>query len=189
MKDFLGNPFGRAEILTIFATLTDQPTKTWIPTGTIRAAHEEYRAPETTDSGKINSQIQKEIQEYQSSKNKRALNEELQKMTLDAIPFNVRYRMSNEYTMNSTFIVEYDGNRFNWEINVKSRTDSVRPGSNLTKNYMTNEFNLKWNGKREFTWDGSKYTMYSRSANYSMVDTTGSVPHIVNGPLTAGIVP
>lgn len=179
----------RAEILEIFSTLTSQPTKSWIFTGTIRAAHEEYGAPETMDPDEINRQIQKEIQEYQNNKNKRELTEELQKMMLDAIPFNVRYRLSNEYTMNSTALVEYDGNRFNWEINVISRKDSVRPGPELASNFMTNEFNLNWNGRRAFTWDGSKYTMYSRSANYAMVDTKESVPHVVNGPLTAGVVP
>ena len=179
----------RAEILTIFEALTSRPTRTWIAAGTIRASHEEYRAPETTSSSVINSQIQREIQEYQNSKNKRELTAELQKMTLDAIPFNVRYRLSNEYTMNSRVVVEYDGNRFNWEINVTSRSDSVRPSSSLTSNFMTNEFNMKWNRNREFTWDGSKYTMYSRSANYAMVDTKGLVPHVVTGPLTAGVIP
>lgn len=179
----------RPEILTIFKTLTSRPTTTWIPTGTIRAIHEEYRAPETTNSTTINSQIQKEIQEYQNNKNKRVLNPELQKMELDAIPFNVRYRLSNEYTMNSLVVVEYDGNRFNWEITVQSRRDSVRPGPQLSGNFMTNDFNMKWNGRRAFTWDGSKYTIYSRSANYAMVDTKGSIPHVVNGPLTAGVIP
>jgi len=179
----------RAEILTIFGTLTGQPMTTWISTGTIRAAHEEYRAPETTSSAAINSQIQRAIQEYQNSDNRRALTEKLQKMELDAIPFNVRYRLSNEYTMTSMVVVEYDGSRFNWEINVQSRTDSVRPGPELAGNFMSDEFNLKWNRRRAFTWDGSKYTIYSRSANYAMVDATGSLPHVVNGPLTAGVVP
>lgn len=180
---------GRGEILTIFETLTARPARTWISSGTIRAAHEKYRAPETTSSATINSQIQREIQDYQSSKNKRALTAELQKLTLDAIPFNVRYRLSNEYTMNSTVLVEYDGSRFNWEINVTSRTDSVRPDPGLSNNFMTNDFNMKWNRRRAFTWDGSRYTLYSRSANYVLVDTKGALPHTVNGPLTAGVVP
>ncbi len=179
----------RAEILTIFERLTSQPTKTWISSGTIRAAHEEYRAPETTSSAAINSRIQQEIRDYQNSPNKQVLTQDLQKMALDAIPFNVRYKLSNEYTMNSSVTVEYDGNRFNWEINVTSRTDSVRPDASLASNYMTREFNMKWNRNREFSWDGSKYTMYSRSANYAMVDTKGLVPHVVTGPLTAGVLP
>jgi hypothetical protein len=179
----------RAEVLDIFKTLTSQPTTTWIDSGTIKAAHEEYRAPQTTDENQINSQIQQEIQKYQSSNDKQELTAERQKMKLDAIPFNVRYELSNEYTMNSTVLVEYDGNRFNWEISVTSRKDSVTPGPELSGNFMTNDFNLRWNGKRAFTWDGGKYTIYSRSANYSLVDTAGSLPHFVNGPLTAGVVP
>ncbi len=179
----------RSEILEIFERVTSQPTRAWIPAGTIRAAHEEYRAPETTSSSAINGQIQQEIQEHQNNPGKQVLTEELQKMALDAIPFNVRYRLSNEYTMNSTVLVEYDGSRFNWEIDVKSRTDSVRPDASLASNYMTREFNMNWNRSRAFTWDGSRYTLYSRSANYAMVDTKGRLPHVVSGPLTAGVVP
>ncbi|MBN2315080.1 MAG: hypothetical protein JXM79_14215 [Sedimentisphaerales bacterium] len=179
----------KAEILAIFEELTSRPTNAWISEGTIRATHEEYRAPETTSSSEINSQIQKAIQEHQNNPNERVLTEELQKMLLDAIPFNVRYELSNEYTMNSTVLVEYDGSRFNWEIDVKSRTDSVRPDASLANNYMTKEFNMDWNRSRAFTWDGSKYTLYSRSANYALVDTKGRLPHVVSGPLTAGVIP
>lgn len=179
----------RAEILAIFEELISRPMNTWVSSGTIRASHEEYRAPETTSSAVINSRIQQEIQEHQSNPGKQVLTEDLQKMALDAIPFNVRYRLSNEYTMNSSVLVEYDGRRFNWEIDVKSRTDSVRPDASLTNNYMTREFNLNWNRNRVFTWDGSKYTLYSRSTNYALVDTRGRLPHVVTGPLTAGVVP
>ncbi len=34
----------RAEILQIFKTLTDQPKRTWIPSGTITATHHEYKS-------------------------------------------------------------------------------------------------------------------------------------------------
>ncbi len=34
-------PLERAEILQIFESLTSQPKKTWIPSGTILARHEE----------------------------------------------------------------------------------------------------------------------------------------------------
>ncbi|MEJ2703151.1 MAG: hypothetical protein P8Z79_11980, partial [Sedimentisphaerales bacterium] len=142
----------RAEILDIFKTLTSRPMTTWVDAGTIKAAHEEYRAPQTTDENQINSRIQQAIQEYQSSNNKQELTPALQKMKLDAIPFNVRHELSNEYTMNSAVLVEYDGNRFNWEINVTSRKDSVTPGASLSGNFMTNDFNMRWNGKRALTF-------------------------------------
>ena len=179
----------RAEILQILQKLTSQPRKTWIAAGTIQATHEEYRAPKITDAGTISTEITKAIQEYQNSPNKLELTEELQKMKLDAIPFNVRYRLSNENTMNSTVVVKFDGNGFYWEINVDSRKDSVVPSAALEDNFMTNQFNLEWNARRIFSWDGQKYTMYSLPANQVMVDTTNSFPHVVNGPLTAGIVP
>ncbi|MGB2861966.1 MAG: cysteine peptidase family C39 domain-containing protein, partial [Sedimentisphaerales bacterium] len=179
----------RAEILQILQKLTSQPRKTWISAGTIEAIHEEYRAPKITNASEIGTQITTAIQEYQSSPDKLELTEELQKMRLDAIPFNVRYRLSNELTMNSTVVVKFDGNRFYWEINVDSRRDSIKPNAALEDNFMTKQFNLEWNARRIFSWDGQKYTMYSLPANQAMVDTTNSIPHVVNGPLTAGFIP
>ena len=179
----------RAEILQIFQQLTSQPRKTWIPAGTIKATHEEYKAPKITDPNKINSRITEKIAEYQNNPQKRELTGDLQKMELDAIPFNVRHELSNEYLMSSSVIVRFDGNRFYWEINAASRTDSVKPGKNLAGNFMTKQFDMDWNGRRIFAWDGEKYTTYFLPGNHATVDTTGRTPHVVNGPLTAGIVP
>jgi hypothetical protein len=186
---FADRQLDRADILQIFQKLTSQPRKTWISVGTIEATHEEYKAPKTTDPGEINRQINQEIQEYQSNPNKREKTEELQKMKLAAIPFNVRYRLSNESKMNSEVVIRYDGDRFYWEINVHSRTDSIKPGIDLEDNFMTEEFNLNWNSRRAFAWDGAKYTTYALSVNQVIVDSTGRTPHVVNGPLTAGIIP
>jgi len=186
---FADRQLDRAEILQILGKLTSQPRKTWIPAGTIEATHEEYRAPKTTNLNEINNRINEEIQEYQSNQNKRELTENLQKMKLDAIPFNVRYRLSNEYTMNSTVVIRFDGNRFYWEINVDARTDSVKPGADLEGNFMTEQFDLDWNARRIFAWDGENYTIYFLPGNHAIVDATGSMPHAVNGPLTAGFIP
>jgi hypothetical protein len=186
---FADRPLERAEILQIFQQLTSQPRKTWIPAGTIEATHQEYRAPKTTDPNEINRQINDKIREYQANQNKPELTENLQKMTLDAIPFNVRYRLSNEYTMSSTVVVRFDGERFYWEINVDSRTDSVERGEGLSSNYMTKHFDLEWNARRIFAWDGEKYTTYSLPGNHAIVDAAGTTPHVVTGPLTAGVIP
>jgi hypothetical protein len=186
---FADRPLERTEVLQIFQKLTNQPRKTWIPAGTIEAAHEEYRAPKTMDANTLNNQINKEIMRYQSDPNKRELTQELQKMRLDAEPFNARYRLSNEYAMSSTVIIKFDGNRFYWEINVNSRTDSVKPGKDLAGNFMTEQFDLNWNTRRIFAWDGEKYTTYFLPGNHAIVDSTGRTPHVVNGPLTAGIIP
>jgi hypothetical protein len=91
--------------------------------------------------------------------------------------------------MNSSVVVKFDGERFYWEINTNSRTDSVKPGKDLTDNFMTNQFDLNWNARRIFAWDGEKYTTYFLPGNHAIVDSTGSTPHVVNGPLTAGIIP
>ncbi len=179
----------RAEILQIFKQLTDQPKKTWIPAGTIKAVHEEYRAPKITDTNEINRQTKERITEYQRNSNKPELAEDMQKMRLDAIPFNTRHKLSNEYTMNSSVVVKFDGERFHWEINANSRTDSVKPSEELAGNFMTDQFDLNWNAKRIFAWDGEKYTTYFLPCNQAIVDSTGKTPHVVNGSLTAGIIP
>ena len=186
---FADRTLHKTEILQIFEQLTSQPRRTWIPAGTIEATHEEYRAPRTTDLNEVEHQINKKIQEYQSDPNKSELTEELQKMRLDSIPFNVRYRLSNEYTMESTVIVRFAGDRFYWEINVNSRTDSVNPHPDLASNFMTKQFDLNWNARRIFAWDGEKYTIYFLPGNHAIVDSTSDTPHVVNGPLTAGFIP
>ena len=179
----------RAEILQIFQRLTSQPRKTWMSAGTIEATHEEYRAPKVTDPNEIERQIKERVQEYQNNPNKPELTETHQKMKFDALPFNVRYHLSNEYTMNSTVVVRFDGERFYWEISVQSRTDSVKPNKDLEDNFMTGQFDLNWNGRRIFVWDGEKYTTYFLPGNHAIVDSTGKTPHTVNGPLTAGFIP
>jgi hypothetical protein len=186
---FADRQLDRAEILQIFQKLTSQPRKTWIPAGIIEATHEEYRSPKVIDPNEIERQIKERVQEYQNNPNKPELTENLQKMKLDSIPFDVRYRLSNEYTMNSTVVVRFDGERFYWEINVQSRTDSIKPDKDLEDNFMTRQFDLGWNARRIFVWDGEKYTTYFLPGNHAIVDSTGQTPHVVNGPLTAGFIP
>ncbi len=176
----------RAEILQIFETLTSQPKKTWITSGTIEAMHEEYRTPRITDTNEIDRRIAEEVQAYLADPNKLELTDELQAMRLEAIPFNVRYRLSNEYTMSSNVIVKFDGNRFYWETNIGSRTDTVKPPADLAGNFLTQEFDLNCNQKRVFAWNGRKYTTYFRPVNHAIITDT---PGRVNGPLTAGIIP
>jgi hypothetical protein len=179
----------RNEILQILERLTSQPRKTWIPAGTIQAGHEEYKAPKTTDPNAVDAAIRAKIQEHQNNQNKSKLDESLRKMDFDAIPFNVRYELANEYTMRSSVVVKFDGERFYWEISVDSRTDSVAPEKDIAENFMVRRFDRDWNQKRIFTWDGEKYTTYFLPGNHASVDTTNTTPHVVNGPLTAGIVP
>jgi hypothetical protein len=182
-------PLEKAEILQIFQKLTNQPKKTWLTAGVIKATHEEYKAAKITDANEIRSRIKEKITEYQNSSNKRELTESLQKMELDAMPFNVRYELSNEYTMNSSVVVKFDGERFYWEIEVNSRTDSIKPAQDIEGNFMSKKFNLDWNAKRIFAWDGEKYTTYFLPGNHAIIDTTSNTPHVVNGPLTAGVIP
>jgi hypothetical protein len=179
----------RSEILLLFEQLTNEPKDAWIPAGTIEASHEEYRAAKVTDESQIREKISKRVVEYRASLDKPEQTQSLQKLQLDAIPFNTRYELSNEYTMSSTESVKYDGQRFKWEINIQSRVDSIRPGKNLEDNYMTEQFNTELNARRIFAWDGEHYTMYTPTAEHAYVDSAGEIPVTVNGPLTAGLVP
>ncbi len=186
---FADRSLERTELLQIFQQLTAQPHRTWIPAGTIEATHEEYSAAAVTDENEINRQITSEIQRYRNDTNKHELTEALQKMKLDSIPFNIRHDLSNEYTMNTKVLVKFDGKRFYWEINVDSRSDSVKPGKDLAGNNMTQEFDLNANTRRIFAWDGEKYTTYFLPSNNAVVNAGPDASQPVNGPLTAGIVP
>ena len=178
-----------AEISQILQTLTSRPAKAWISSGTISATHDRYRAPKTTNSTEITSSINEAVREHQQETSNSELSADILKMKLDAIPFNVRYRLSNEYTMSSNETVAYDGERFHWDIDVSSRTDSVRPGPELAANQMTREFKMQYNRRRTFAWNGQEYTLQSRSNNSAFVDAGRKLPHVVNGPLTAGFIP
>jgi len=179
-------PLERAEILELFENLTAQPRTTWISSGMIQAVHTEYSAPKTTDEEEITEAINEQMQAYLDKPDKAQVTEELQKMKLEAIPFNVRYKLSNEYTMVSNVVLRYDGERFFWLIDVESRTDSLSPPPELADNAFTTEFSLKWNKLRVFMWDGEKCVRYYRPGNHA---TIWNKPSAVRGPLTAGVIP
>lgn len=179
----------RNEILSLFKQITDQPRKTWITAGEIKGEHIQYRAAKLTHESEINSIISQRISEYLANPNKPERADYLQKMHLDAIPFNTRYELANEYTMNSSESVLFDGQRFYWRINIHSRTDQVKPDKSLVHNEMTNQFNMEYNKERSFVWDGENYKLYTPSADHAFVDAGSRFPRVVNGPLTAGIIP
>lgn len=179
----------RARVLEIIEKLTSTGRQSWIPAGTIEARHQEYKAPETTNAAVIDRAIEQAVSEYQNAADKAERSAELQKMHLDAIPFNVRYELSNEMSMTSSVVVRYDGYRFHWEVAVSSRSDSVRPSADLAGNYTVKYFNRSWNDRRIFAWDGQKYTIYAVSAGGAIVDASDRMPRAVTGPLTAGFIP
>ena len=138
------------ETRQILQRLTSQPRSTWLPAGTIQAIHQEYGSPKTLNETEIGGEIDKQIREYKDNPKKRELAEEGQKLKLEAMPFNVRYRMSNEFTMISQVTVKYDGDRFYWQIDVSSRKDSVKPDAALAGNFMTEQFDRARRGESDF---------------------------------------
>lgn len=179
----------RAEILEIFEHLTAQPRNTWISAGTIEALHIEYGAPKITDSSEVQARVAKAIQDYQADAHKPEVAEFLQKMRLDAIPFNTRYKLANEYTMETEVTVKCNGDRLRWQIDMISREDSVKPGPELEGNYLVERIDPEWHGKRLLVWDGEKHTNYSYSAGSATVKVDAGGPGRFRGPLTAGIIP
>ena len=179
----------RSEVLQLLEQLTAQPKGTWIPAGRIESTHEKFRAAKTTDENQIKAKILENVSTYRSSTNKRQRTEHLQKLALDAVPFNTRYLLSNEYTMISSESVTYDGEQYRWEINVQSRNDSVKREKKLRGNYMTDQFNMELNARKIYAWHGGEYVKYSPLARHCYVDPAGKLPHNVNGPLKAGLVP
>ncbi len=179
----------RTEITQLFQELTSNPKTTWIEAGTIEAAKEEYRAPKTIDEQQILDAINQNIEDYQNNDQKAERTEQLQKMALDAIPFNVRYHLSNEYTMKTTTTLKCDGQKYYCDITVDSRKDSVELPEELKNNFSTDEFNLDWNSRRISCFDGEKFTIYTPQVNHAMVDAAGSFPTGSLEPLSSGIIP
>ena len=103
---------------------------------------------------------------------------------------HLEYKPSNGYIIESTVIVKYDGDKFYWEINVESNTKQAEPQRSGDSKSSHDDFDLNWNRKRVFAWDGERYTMYFRPGNHAIVhENPTDIPVAVNGPLTAGIVP
>lgn len=178
----------QAATMSIVERLTSENRTTWIPAGTIVARRQEYRAAQTTDAAAVSAEIERQLAAYRADPRPEVA-PELQRMRIEAIPFNVRYWMSNEYTMDSSVIMRYDGNRFYWEINIESRRDSVTVPSELRGNYMTEELNLDWNEKRVFVFDGQNYSAYAGPADRAIVDAgVGMLAPALGGALTAGLI-
>ena len=166
--------------------LTDHPVKTWIDAGTLYARHREYRAPVTSDRNEIERLADKAVEAYRADPRKPEITARLQQMRREAIPFNTLYQLANEHTMTSLVVLRCDGTRFYWEIVVDARTDALTVPDELKGNWYADRFDLRWNQRRVFAWDGEKYTTYFRPGNHAIVTDT---PSRVNGPLTAGIIP
>lgn len=183
------------EIGNIVKQLTSQPRSAWISAGEIRATHYQERGPQTTDAVVIQAAIDKAVKDCQQKISAApvpdTVAENPQKLELEAAAFNARYDLENAYTMTTSELVKYDGQRFSWEVAVTGRTDSMALDSGLDGNYMANHYSVhkEFNNHRIFTWDGQEYTTYSVSGGHALVDATGMKPHIVNGPLTAGLIP
>lgn len=179
----------KAKTESILKQLTSQPRKTWISAGTIQGTHYERRDPEITDSATIEEKTAEAVSEYEASAAESKTLLTSPDTALKVIQFNTKYKLSNVYTMTSTEVVDYDGERFRWEITTSSRTDSIKPDATLAANLQIDAFQADVNKHRTFTWDGQKYTTSCNSGANVIVDVDGKLPRSVHGPLTAGLIP
>ncbi len=186
---FAQRELDRTEVLNIFSQLTANPRNTWIPAGTIIAEHEEIKSAITTDSNEIAFETKKALEEYANTTNKKLKDPALQKMRLDAIPFNIKYKLSNDSTMKTKNVMKFTGDKFYREISVLSRNDSVTPGKDLESNFLTDNFRVEWNQKRIFAWDGTKFIMYTPSMESAIIDEAGSMPTNLGGEAKIGLIP
>jgi len=182
-----------AQVQDILNQLTSQPRKAWISAGTIAGYHYE-KLTKTPNEAKITEEIDSALRSYDrelaTTVTKKAT--ALQEAKRKAIPFNVRYRLADNYEMSTWEQVKCDGDYFTWEIKVNSRDDTMTPDADLAAKYVTNEFNMAWNQHRVFSWDGREYTTYFSTpdgSGHRVVDADNKLPRPVNGPLTAGLIP
>ncbi len=178
----------KATIDSILKELTSRPRKTWISAGTIRGTHYERRDPVITDSATIEEEVAEAVSRYEADA---AKNESVTPPAtmLKVIQFNTKYKLANVYTMTTTEVVDYDGERFRWEIAIDSRTDSIKPDAALATNLAIDAFQTDVNKYRTFTWDGQKYTTSCNAGANVTVDVDDKLPRSVHGPLTAGLIP
>lgn len=184
---FAQRELSSSEIDTILQGLTAQPRSTWITSGTLTAEHTSYQPARITDEAQLQQLIDNEIVDYQNSTHKPEVDSTLQKMRLEAIPFNVRYENANEFTMKTLETVHYNNGRFCWSQELLSREDSIRPP--LNKNFMYEYFDPQTNARKTNTWDGESFTRYDESMEFAQITKGSAAAPKVNGPLTAGLVP
>ncbi len=174
------------QVSRLLEELLDNTQHTWIKSGTIKATHMEYRAPRTTDETQIQERIIQETQQYKQGQKRP---QQLQEMHLQALPFNIRYRLSNEYTMGTSHCIYLDDGQFSYQRDIVWREDSVRLPTDLRYNCLTREFKLMQNLHYECVWDGRARTDYVTSMNYAMVDTRDVTLPSLPEVLTVGRLP
>jgi len=179
----------KTEIDQLFKELTSNPKSTWLKAGTIEATKEEYRAAKVSDERLVSSAISECINEYINNDNKAEVAEYLQKQALDAIPFNVRYSLTNEYTMRTTYIIKFEDDKYYCDITVDSREDSVKKPDELKANYRTEEFNMDWNGKRIMCNNGAESILYTPSVNNASIEPVDRIPSGTISLLNSGLIP
>lgn len=178
------------QVQDILQQVTSHPRNTWVTAGTIVATHTEHGDPKTTSETEIQSAITQASTQYAMSANTLEKSSAVGNDKANAIPFNIRYKLANKWDMTSTVTVKYDNGRFYWDIQVSSRSDSIKPADyGVAGNDMTDQFDLSGNRHRTFAWDGQEYTVYSAGTKQARIDAAGVLPHAVNGPLTAGLIP
>ncbi len=101
----------------------------------------------------------------------------------------IKFETSTGFITESEHTVQYDGERFTWRITMNSRTKVIE-GTNEQKVIFEDRLDFKGSKERIFIWDGESYTLCFKSGKEAIVrEEPTDIPVVVNGPLTAGIIP
>ncbi|MFA6186643.1 MAG: cysteine peptidase family C39 domain-containing protein [Phycisphaerae bacterium] len=93
------------------------------------------------------------------------------------------FNMAEKRTIKSTESIKYDGNRFNWKIDVVSDAVEGQSESQAGTDSYLNEKNV-------YVWDGQRYNMYFKQSKSAIsTDNLTDTPPTATGCLTAGIIP
>jgi uncharacterized protein involved in tolerance to divalent cations len=100
------------------------------------------------------------------------------------------FSLYNDYSVDSSVIVKFDGDRFYWEVNTNSTDKQIQQNLNDNDRFSENYGVPIWSKKRVLAWDGEQYTMYFGPGKHAIVtEDVSNIPVQVDGPLTAGVIP
>lgn len=165
--------------------LAGEPKAGWLDRGTIIAEHHSFGGAKVTDDDEIQNQVQENLTLKEQFLAGKELIGTYKQAELDAVEFNTRYALKNEFNQVSRQTVKYDGGKFLWQIEVLDRNDTVERPSHLSDNHSVRDFDITANELRMFSWNGEKYVCYFRPVNLATIEAQ---PSNVNGALTAGFI-
>ncbi len=163
-----------SEIDLILQVLTSRQQTSWLDKGSAQVIRTRYQAAKTDDLYLVEQKVLEARQQYLDNPRKIVQSEEGQMLKYEAIPFNVRYDMLNEWRMTTRYNIAVDGEKFLQESENISREDSYPIPDTAT--YMYEYFNLDWNRGYIVAWDGEKNTTCNPGMGDAVIQAADECP-------------